>query len=344
MLGNWVKVREDLNGNGTYADPSETEGRLHNMANEITGRDEVPIGSPPTAERPFAYDDAGNLTSASRSSSLADEYTHDCWNRLVKHVEDTGTERVNATYTYNGLHWRIDKSVPTNGSVLGQKRTMWYDASWRLLQEDVDENYQSSSGVNRIASEVWGIRYIDDPVLRKQYDPSSEDADPALHYHLTDVQFSTVAMVGSGSTPALFERIGYRAYGEATHRFPGDFDDDGDCDSTDQSALSTLASGPTPITNSSYDVSMDLNRDGTINSSDQTIFGYWQNRTPLAAGQISDAGTSSLGLGPDNVFGFDGYVFNRENRTYTVRYRWYEPVHGRWMERDPEGVPPVVGS
>src|SRR5690606_16790809 len=45
---------------------------------------------------------------------------------------------------------------------------------------------------------------------------------------------------------------------------------------------------------------------------------------------------------PGNVIGFDGYVFNPEIETYTVRFRWYDPELGRWLQRDvleyPDGM------
>jgi RHS repeat-associated protein len=50
--------------------------------------------------------------------------------------------------------------------------------------------------------------------------------------------------------------------------------------------------------------------------------------TALAAGELSTADE-------DNVIGYAGYVFNRELRTYTVRYRMYDPELGRWLTRDP---------
>lgn len=39
----------------------------------------------------------------------------------------------------------------------------------------------------------------------------------------------------------------------------------------------------------------------------------------------------------DNPAGWDGYLFDAESALYTVRFRTYEPVLGRWMERDPYG-------
>ncbi|MCL4195845.1 MAG: hypothetical protein KJZ69_00005, partial [Phycisphaerales bacterium] len=41
--------------------------------------------------------------------------------------------------------------------------------------------------------------------------------------------------------------------------------------------------------------------------------------------------------GPDNPIAWDGCVFNAETSQYLVRFRWYDPLLGRWLERDPIG-------
>ena len=51
----------------------------------------------------------------------------------------------------------------------------------------------------------------------------------------------------------------------------------------------------------------------------------------LPSGKISFVGTN----GSDNSIGYDGYVYNWPVALYTVRFRHYSPVHGRWLERDP---------
>lgn len=111
--------------------------------------------------------------------------------------------------------------------------------------------------------------------------------EPEAHHDhrtpLPDAQFSTLAMIGTGANPILFERVRYRPYGEAAHRFPGDFDDDAYCNSADQTLLTNALNAA--IGQGAYDVAIDLNRDGVINSSDQTQFNWWSGRSPLAAGR-----------------------------------------------------------
>ncbi len=342
ILGNWNTVRNDNNGNGVYTNSLEEEDRTHNKANELTQRSiSGQVGGP----KALNYDAAGNMTEQRKGTSTAKHlYVHDAWNRLVKAQLHSGiypsTPADLGVYTYNGLHWRIQKDADTNAtSGLDQRRAMWYSASWQLLQEDVDDYTDGGSpnGLNRVVQEFWGLRYIDDPVYRRidaDHSGAYDDhADDRAFYHLTDVQFSTVAMVRDLDA-SLAERVSYSAYGEAKFRWPGDVDNDNDCDSTDGSLISSLAAANsgagTDIAEGSYVVEADLNHDGVIDSDDSNIFtGDWLGKTPVAGGMISDAVSS------DNVFGYDGYVFNHELKSYSVRFRWYDPMLGRWLERDP---------
>lgn len=210
---------------------------------------------------------------------------------------------------------------------------MYYSGAmggWQLIEERIDEGYASSPGVNRVAQEVWGLRYIDDAVMR--INNAADEAERLRFYHLTDVQFSTVAMIGLGGTyPPLMERVSYDPYGRATHRWAGDVNNDGAVDSTDAGLVKdTLGNA---IGDAGYDVRMDFDRDGDIDSDDKDIADAALERAALMAGEISDRSST----GPDNVFGYDGYVFAPETQRYCVRFRWYDPVVGRWMERDPAG-------
>ncbi len=108
-------------------------------------------GTPPVL--PFAYDSAGNMRTQTESNTDWERvYTHDAWNRLVKverHEIGTSNYQTLQANRYNALHWRvIADSALTDPTVSGAgppavsakpvlRRVMWYDAGWRLVQEDV---------------------------------------------------------------------------------------------------------------------------------------------------------------------------------------------------------------
>ncbi|MBC7834514.1 MAG: hypothetical protein H7Y88_05360 [Phycisphaerales bacterium] len=220
---------------------------------------------------------------------------------------------------YNGLHWRTVKRSDTtpvpNG--LDERRLMYYSAAWQMIQEDIDLSYVSSPGTNNRAQQVWGLRYIDDAVTRRT-DSGANGSYESTYYYITDAQFSVVAMLNS--TGVLQERVRYEAYGKARHSWPSDVDGDGDSDTTDSTTI-TGAYGTIGAT--AYNADCDINRSGTV---DATDLGLWIAKGALPAGEISHL--------PDNSVGYDGYLFNREFQVYTVRFRHYEPVLGRWLQRD----------
>ncbi|MCC6229036.1 MAG: hypothetical protein IT432_07405 [Phycisphaerales bacterium] len=58
---------------------------------------------------------------------------------------------------------------------------MYYSAGWQLLQEDIDDhtNNENPDGVNSRSQEVWGLRYIDDAMVRlldKNLDGDSQNS------------------------------------------------------------------------------------------------------------------------------------------------------------------------
>jgi hypothetical protein len=111
---------------------------------------------------------------------------------------------------------------------------MCYDASWRLIEEHIDDDFDPGSGGtsaghsdDRIAQNLWGIRYIDDAVMRR-IDRVSE-GDPGTYeggwYYLTDVQFSVVALIRADAV--VEEGVEYEPYGKALYHDPTNFTGDG---------------------------------------------------------------------------------------------------------------------
>ena len=144
------------------------------------------------------------------------------------------------------------------------------------------------------------------------------DAEDGTYFHLTDAQFSTVAVVDQ--TGSLIERVGYTPYGEGRHHWPGDLDGDGAVTTGSNSDLTLFnqAAGSS-IGDANYNVDADLDRDGDVDNDDLALVSA---TTALRSGLISDPD------GPDNPFGYDGYVFNAESLLYCVRFRWYDRRSG----------------
>lgn len=326
-LGNWNNLVTDkdadsADGNGT----DNTEARTHNQANELLTQDLASAGAP---DLDLTYDKAGNIRTQEagvEATPTVITYTHDLWNRLVKvqYTPNGGSIATRAEYDYNALTWRIAKRADTNPTVstaLDQKRLMYYSANWQMLEERIDDDYQNSAGVNRRFQYIWGPRYIDDLVLRRldaTANGSFGDRSDLVYYHITDAQFSTVAILNHAGV--LQERVSYDPYGRARQHPRYDCDGDGDVDSADSTVV-TNSIGAAPGAG-------DVDRDGDVDATDANAVA----NNPSAAIPFGQLSTT------DNVIGWDGYVFNSEideDGLYTVRHRHYRPATGRFIERDP---------
>jgi len=332
MLGNWDSISNDSNGSGTYttSSPDEQQERTHNFANEIEDIGVIP----------FAYDKAGNMTEQGLPATATKYYTHDAWNRLTEVKIDAA---VLGQYEYNALHWRGVKRSRTPGAgSLDEMRLMYYSANWQLLEERIDRSWTSGFTEDERAQTFWGKRYIDDAVARRRDRDNNGTYDNNFFY-VTDAQFSTVAMV-SASNARVVERTTYDSYGKARHHFGGDVTGDGAATAAgDDAALQATIAQPSgkSIGGAYYKAEQDLNRDGQISSADRTTLAALTggaDQAALASGLVSFTTTGSGGStvhGPDNPIAWDGYIYNVETGQYHVRFRWYDPVLGRWLERDP---------
>jgi len=217
--GNWTSFKQDTD-TGTSGWELDQD-RSHNKANEIDNITEE-TGNPewPTPE----HDKAGNMTEIPQPGDLEEKYdlTYDAWNRLVKVVDGTTV----AEYRYDGLGRRIRKYVP--GVSHWDVTEYYYSRSWQVLE------VCKATGVERTGTPlpepsvstavdhqfVWGIRYIDDLILRDRDVESEGDLgksgsglDERL-YALQDPNFNVVALAESDGT--IQERYCYTAYGAST--------------------------------------------------------------------------------------------------------------------------------
>ncbi|TWT55957.1 RHS repeat-associated core domain-containing protein [Allorhodopirellula solitaria] len=197
--GNWKEFRQDKNGDGTW-DFNQT--RTANQVNEITDISNAPsdIWATPV------YDKNGNTTTNPRpdlGTNATMTATFDAWNRMTKLV-DGSSSNVLLENLYDGRNFRIVAKEYTSGT-LARTREYYFTDAWQCVEEHVD----TSNTPHR--QYVWGMRYIDDLVLRdRDISPSGGLLTERLYY-LADANWNTTAVVSdSGSVQ---ERYEYDPYG-----------------------------------------------------------------------------------------------------------------------------------
>ncbi|HUY35939.1 MAG TPA: RHS repeat-associated core domain-containing protein [Pirellulales bacterium] len=181
--GNWANFDQDTSGAGTF---DLVQTRTHSEFNEI---DSISGGG---WVQP-AYDLAGNMVTMPQPAAPTTIYTgvYDAWNRLVSLW--AGGSPI-GDYRFDGLNRRVSKLV---ASVL---RDIFYTSSWQAIEERVG----GSTTPDR--QFVWGLRYIDDLVLR--------DRGTERLFGIQDPNWNLTALCDA--TGAIQERYRYAAYGLPT--------------------------------------------------------------------------------------------------------------------------------
>jgi RHS repeat-associated protein len=198
--GNWQGFREDDTGNGTW---DLIQQRAANAVNEISGITET---AGPSWVTP-AYSRAGNMTTLPQPADPTQSYTatYDAWNRLVKIADGADTI---SEYAYDGAKRRIvQKSY--SGGVLDETRHLYYTqpASWQVLEERVGASPDSADAERQF---IWGLRYIDDLVLRDRDTDGNSSLDERL-YACQDANWNVTAIADDAGD--VQERYAYKAYG-----------------------------------------------------------------------------------------------------------------------------------
>ncbi|MBL9090226.1 MAG: IPT/TIG domain-containing protein [Planctomycetaceae bacterium] len=183
--GNWQGFREAVSVSSSGSDSwSLEQTRAANPANEITGI----IGGGWVTP---AYDRAGNMVQMPQPNAPTDGYeaTCDAWNRLVKLEEGSATI---AIYAYDGLTRRITANYGSD------VRNTYFSVQWQALEERLDSLDDAERQF------IWGLRYIDDLVLRDR--PFHERL-----FALQDANWNVTAIVNSAGSPV--ERYCFSPYG-----------------------------------------------------------------------------------------------------------------------------------
>jgi RHS repeat-associated protein len=193
--GNWGDFKQD-DGDGTW---NLDQDRTANTVNEIT---DVTETAGPSWATP-AYSHAGNMTTVPQPVDPTASYAaaFDAWNRLVKLTAGANTVQENE---YDGLRRRTVRKNYVSGS-LDETRHFYYSDSWQVLEERLD----SSTDPDR--QFVWGLRYIDDCVLRDR-DTNADGTLDERFYALQDANWNVTAVADAADD--VQERYAYQPYGQ----------------------------------------------------------------------------------------------------------------------------------
>ncbi|MBN8625807.1 MAG: RHS repeat-associated core domain-containing protein [Planctomycetes bacterium] len=145
-----------------------------------------------------AFDRAGNMTTMPKPATPQSAFTatYDAWNRLVGLSSDGGV------YAYDVLNRR------TKQTAAGVTRHYYYSADWQVVEERLGNSPNSAPAERQF---LWGLRYIDDLVLRDR-SPTNDGVLSERLYSVKDANWNITAVVNTSG--AVLERYRYTAYGE----------------------------------------------------------------------------------------------------------------------------------
>lgn len=187
--GNWRGFNEASSG-GSW---TLVQSRTSNTVNEIAGI----TNSTGSSWAVPAYDSAGNMTTIPEPASMGSSYTgtFDAWNRLVQLVNTSSSNTVQQNQ-YDARNYRTVIKSYTTGT-LSETRHSYFSSDWHCIEE------RTGTSTSADRQFVWGVRYIDDLVLR---DRGSERC-----YSMQDANWNVTTIVDPSA--AVLERYAYAAYG-----------------------------------------------------------------------------------------------------------------------------------
>ncbi|MCG6156978.1 RHS repeat domain-containing protein [Rubinisphaera margarita] len=222
--GNWKNYLEDTNGDGAW---DLDQSRTNNTVNEITALADS-VG--PNLNAP-EYDRNGNIISIPKApvsgltwadftadgwdTFTANEWddfqgassstaTYDAWNRLIK-IADASTTSTLMEYAYDGAKRRILQQH-TEGGIHQETRHCYFTepSKWQVIEERIDPSTDAEQQL------VWGLRYIDNILLRDRDTTGNGTLDESL-YGLQDANWNVTALTDESGD--VQERFAYSAYG-----------------------------------------------------------------------------------------------------------------------------------
>ncbi len=253
------------------------------------------------------HDHAGNLI-----DDGVYRYVYDAWNRLVKvqSSADSGATTIQ-TAEFDATGRRLKKVVTDSGNWDG---TVVYLYDGQKIIETRD-----GSG-NMVQQVVRGVKYIDEIAMIR----NAEIGDLYVHQ---DANWNVISLTDLGGS--LVERYVNTPYGIMTvnqETGPGDYDGDGDVDSSDRAAgeVGGACRGADP---SGACRVLDLDFDDDVDDADLTLC------DSLPQGVATHPGRITTGVG--QLFGHQGLLYEPEIGSYQNRARQYDPGKRRFVHRDP---------
>ena len=212
---NWNGFQQSNNG----TDWNLIQSRTASTVNEIT---DITNTTGPSWATP-AYDRNGNMNLIPQGKNPSASYaaTYDAWNRLVK-LTDTSTSDTVQENQYDARNFRVIRQDYANNT-LSETRHFYYTDSW----QDIEQRLNSSTDPDQ--QNVWGIRYIDDLVLRDRFLPEDSNSSSSTSssnlslerlYACQDANWNTTAIVDTNGE--VQERYEYDPYGKMIS-LAGDF-------------------------------------------------------------------------------------------------------------------------
>ncbi|MCC7290423.1 MAG: hypothetical protein IT449_00005, partial [Phycisphaerales bacterium] len=253
-----------------------------------------------------AWDRAGNLIDDGQM-----RYTYDAWNHLAKVTLKQDADIVIQTAEYDGLGRRFSKVVTQSGDLDGIY--LYFYDDWEILE--------IRDGSSNVLQQVYhGTQYIDEIVAMRL------ERGYAVVYQ--DANWNTMATADLAGR--VLERVFTTPYGSPIiepETFFGDYDGDGDVDSTDDGFL---GSGSTCWgTPSGACRVFDFNQDGTLNASDETVM------TALVAAASTNRRHENRKVSPSGVgLLHQGLLSDHEATLDYNRHRTYSHTSARFLERD----------
>jgi|GEM_PF-2155711 len=308
---------------------------------------------PTIAGSALTYDQAGNL-SVDRDGR---QYTYDEQNRLTQIKASDQT--VLANFTYDALGRRIVFENP----VAGVTTRYYYDG--KSVIEERDGACPGPTCDLRLRYHVNGAQYIDERVAtyteaaalsasgRATLPPtgSGERSLPTLEnrrgvgeftYYLPTQNHSIAATGNADGT--VIERLNYSSTGDLAGGGPGavsffhDADADLDLDLRDIASFQNCFGQTDPTCLSAHDFDTADVSDGDIDLDDHARFAACINGPFFTPGQSCGMPARAGAPPPSGAFTLHGRpvdILSDGHALLDFRARHYDPVLGRWLQRDP---------